>query len=228
MTIHTKFEELSDYGLGRIVDTKTNLTVVYQPYEVSRCLLGILTTTDLSTGGLVRLQANNGRPLNFIVKEASKEVDKGYNRYQLRCLDRSIDVEQILIYSGCHKKFESISDARIQASRYPTDPPIKIIANTFGTPDKFQLRTCDISKTGMLIESTSLTRVPFIKNTLLELYLPNAGAWLSRSITAIGKITRRHNSDESHKERFGLEIIELDSSAPEVWSETLSFLAQKN
>ena len=144
---------------------------------------------------------------------------------------RNGNVEQIFVYSGCHKKLEALTTNKIQATRYLTNPTIGVLAKTFGSKSEFNLKTVDISKTGMLLESKKEDLVPFIRHTLLEIKMLEKGAWLEQPINCLGKVVRCYKDQRDVARSlkfFGVEIVELEPRAQPVWQETLLTLSDRS
>ena len=223
-------KHLNDCGLGKLINLETQEIINYQPYEVSQTCLGIISYSNLPQRAPMQLQIKNGTPLKFRVREKHAPLDSK-NRYSLLCEDKDIDIEQIFLLTGCHKKFEMLTSSKIQSRRYLTNPPLNVLANTFGQNEKFHLITHNISKTGMLLKSSTSSKTPFITNTLLELHITNKGGWLTAPIKSLGKVKRlSQGCIKKYKDGnlfWGIEITEMPDSAELVWSQTIEMLSRK-
>lgn len=223
--------EISDFGLGQLVKMDGGATLSYQPYEVSRRHLGILSDDELSEGDQLYLKVHKGRPIPFSVFRISTEKQTGLKRYLLACREDQMDIEQVFIYSGCMKKLEVLTRRKIQSTRYETDPTINCEVSTFGSSTFSRLSTVDISKSGMLLEVQG-GNAPFIQNTLLEIRMLDKGGWLDQSLQCLGKVVRSYHEHQlggsgKGTKFFGVRLVELESKGASIWHDVLITLSDR-
>lgn len=223
--------DLDDYGFGRLCLNGESASLSYQPYEISKHFLGIMTDRSLSSGSVLQLRAHPGKLLSLkVLRSLPASPANRFKRYLLQSTDTSVDMEQIFVQNGCFKKQEILQKRQIQATRYPTVPAIQVDVSTFGSTSIHRLQTINISKSGLLLTNHGLKHAPFIVNTLVELSMIDRGGWLQKPIYCLGKVIRRmsesNNSYRGHQE-FGIKIVELDESYATIWYDIIGLLSEQ-
>lgn len=112
------------------------------------------------------------------------------------------------------------------APRYATtQPALNIAIRTLGSPVSYNLSSANISKSGLLMENHSRTRIPFNVNTLVEIDIDIEGNWLQRPIQCVGKVIRLAQ-DADGNAQFGIKIVQIDGSESDVWESCFRQLEQ--
>ena len=119
------------------------------------------------------------------------------------------------------------AQAKPAAPRYRTmEQTLLVMSRTLGAPVEYELRSANISKSGILMENKSGKRVPFNVNTLLEMTIDPEGHWLQRPIQCVGKVVRLASA-ESGTTQYGVKIVQIDGSENTVWEDCFQLL-EKN
>ena len=220
---------LNDLGLGRMAIAKTDEEIEYQPFEVSRSGLGVIARAGLKPGEQVRIQTMRGTLDLEIIDASTKGVPREQERYTLTSLtSHTTDLESIFADSGCYERInqlKAIGDhgglAQFRNARFGKGPMLTIIAQTFGTAYRYQFRTRDISRSGMLMVSERDCVVPFLSNTLLEITIDPDCEWLKTPLNCIAKVIRRGTDADTRgrggRAIFGVHFIELGDETQRMW-----------
>lgn len=213
---------LDDFGLGRLKRSKNEEFIEYQPFEVSKLSLGVISAIPLEINETLLLETHVGKA-ELIVAEDVGSVGETYDhhRYRLAAKDGLTDIERIFIQTGCQRKL-ALSDKGMQFSRF-RDSRVRVRAKTFGSRDRYGLTTINISKSGLLMRAPARDRVPFIVNTLLEIEL-DAPDILGRPVVALAKVTRAALSGNRGERQceFGVQFIEFNEEGMEAWKSAIN------
>jgi hypothetical protein len=118
------------------------------------------------------------------------------------------------------------AQAKPAAPRYRTlDQTLFVMSRTLGAPVEYELRSANISKSGILLENSRGKRAPFNVNTLLEMTIDPEANWLQRPIQCVGKVVRLANS-EAGSTQYGVKIVQIDGVESTVWEECFKELAK--
>jgi hypothetical protein len=114
----------------------------------------------------------------------------------------------------------------VRAPRVAID--LVVESKTLGTSAAYSMSTEDVSRSGLLLVWERESKMPFIVNTLIEMTIDPEGSCLSRPVTCLGKVVRRDaQNGSSQTTRFGIQIVQMDSSDIQNWEGCLSELEKK-
>ena len=225
MEVKIASEGLDNFGLGTLKAAASGEEISYQPYEFSRYRLGIIAKKGMAAGDHLALSNAQG-DFSFAVEEINnRDVCFGLVRYKLKCLDPNENIEGLLKKTGSDRYLNNgTSASRIQNARFEIKPSITVSAKTFGTRVSHDCVTVNVSRSGVLLAAGGPVRIPFIKNTLLELTMERDGNWLSEPVHCIAKVVRTREAIGNNKEvvrQFGVKIIEMNPRDEKVWESAL-------
>lgn len=217
--------ELNNFGLGALMLKKSKEEIKYQPFEISRYGLGIITSQPLDIGSDLVLKSSLGE-VPFRVSTQIPASEAGSLRYRLVALDMEADVEQFILDVANNEKVAALTLTKnLQHARFDTDPPIPVIAKTFGSTNRYRFQTVNVSTSGILMALDDEITAPFNINTLLELELIPNGVWLHEPLSCLGKVIRRNtfarHSGQSPVVSFGIQFLEFQKDDLKVWQAIL-------
>ena len=121
-----------------------------------------------------------------------------------------------------------VAKERVRATRYVPTQNLVVASKTIGTDLTFNLKTYNLSRTGMLLGWEQMRPIPFIENTILELSIDPGNNVLRKPVHCLGKVVRR-SGKQGHTSAsdlsFGICIIQMDHADLEHWESCLAELA---
>lgn len=216
--------ELNDFGLGFLMLKKNKENITYQPFEISRYGLGIITDQPLDVGSDLVLKSAVGE-IPFRVSSQIFGMDGEELRYRLVALDMEADIEQFILDISTNEKVASLALSRnLQFARFETEPPIPVLAKTFGSTNRYQFKTINASASGLLIAGNDDKIAPFNVNTLLEIEMFPNGAWLNEPLNCLAKVARRNSLTRPGQPPvllFGIHFLEFQKQDMKTWQQVL-------
>lgn len=182
----------------------------YRVYEVSHSLLGIVAPAELPAGAELYLDLSRSKPLPVKVEQkiGFHPQLQGY-RYRIRCLDSNTDCEKILPEISQRRLIPGDTNPiQVQYIRFAPAQPLSFTTKTFGSLFTYQLSTDNLSKSGLLLESSPSLgfRVPYCEGTLLELEFQTSG---QEPIHMLGRVSRCEYDLVRKIKRLGISIKDL-------------------
>ena len=223
--------QISDFGLGDLYRQDPAELIPYQPFEVSRHQIGILSLSALHMGEQVSLHLPFGKRVGFRVLscEASRHQRQlGIYRSSLLCLDEGLDLGLVTQSTGCAKKMELSSGLRLQQMRFSPRPPIKMSANTFGSPQSFDFVLKNMSQTGCMLQAIGGVYCPFQDHTLIEFTMSEKGSWVEAPIKGIGKVVwcDKDLGGRSESGVFGVQFLPFEEPYEQRFSEVIQIIGE--
>lgn len=117
-------------------------------------------------------------------------------------------------------------ETRIRAPRMEVDQALVVDSKTLGTTISYRLTTMNVSKSGLLLQWTNESHVPFIVNTLIELTIDPGRRWLPQPVPCLGKVVRREEVGVEGA-RFGVRIVQIDNADLEAWEGCIKALEKE-
>ncbi|MGE0173557.1 MAG: PilZ domain-containing protein [Oligoflexales bacterium] len=210
---------LNDFGFGTL-SRENGESISYQPYEISATAIGVLSQQLLPLGSRVKLVTPLGALQMMVQSQKSSDLSN-LSRYYLISMDPDFNLEKVFALSGCHKRL-ALSQSRIQSVRYEIRPALIVKAKTFGTNDFYKFLTVNVSKTGILLQSTNF-KAPFILNTIVEVVVESGLESLSKPVRCLGKIVRiTEGATSADPNEFGVKLFDFSDEDFRIWKKSLN------
>ena len=96
-------------------------------------------------------------------------------------------------------------------------------SKTIGSLSYFKLNTENISKSGLLLNWTQQSSLPFIEKTLLDLQIDPERQYFKEPILCLGKVVRREVKKDGHAGavELGIQIVQIDEKHKHAWENHL-------
>lgn len=223
---------LNDFGLGRLLRASGNgsRTLDYQPIEVSRSCLHMVSYAQLTRGEILQLE-NDDLQLFLQVGDAQPYAPgEGLTRYELFRYDSAVDLEDIFAkYASIDTDSKTTLFEPIRFSRFKTDTKLLVHAKLFGTVGIYSLTSLNVSRSGLLLTSDRQGEVPFRENSLVEITIVPRGDVLFMPIQALAKVVRVEDAQNMHwqaSKKFALKFLEFQDQGQVVWDQTIELIEQ--
>ena len=89
-------------------------------------------------------------------------------------------------------------------------------SHTIGSTIQFPLVSANVSKSGLLLTWDSRLKVPFQKNTIIEMCIDPTGEYLESPLICLGKVVRKI-SETKNCAHFGVRIVQIDPKDQYTW-----------
>jgi hypothetical protein len=112
---------------------------------------------------------------------------------------------------------------------------ITVASKTIGTEAWYKMSTVDISKSGLLLSWDRNTKMPFIRNTIIEITIDPSSSVLKTPVTCLAKVVRRDEAMEPRPDNVrgdfgaevGVQIVQMDNDDLGAWVSCLSELEKR-
>lgn len=195
--------------------------ILCKSLDVSPLGLGLESPQTLSEGVKLVLELATGA----VVLEIVTRLESGGKfRYGLLAT-KEINLESIFRATGCLAPAEPEPK---RPPRFSIDDVIHVEVKTFGTRSPYHLRIENLSRSGLLIATTSAEVLPFRVNTLVDLRIDPEGRAFRTPIEAAGKVVRRTGDGAPGKPenttRLGIALVDMGTAQSAAWNAALDQL----
>jgi hypothetical protein len=109
------------------------------------------------------------------------------------------------------------------------DEELLVTSRTIGTAVHYNMKTSDISRSGMLLSwRHDINKVPFRENTLIEMTIDPNSKLFNSPVSCIGKVVRRIKDEKLKKAdvQLGIQIVQIENEDLSEWEHCIDFLMQ--
>lgn len=204
---------------------KNGTEVPYRIYGRNSSSIGIVTFVNLDLSDQVTLKPVSRDTIPMTVFRKSQGPSSGTARFELRLTrDHDIDALSQLIPGS-----KDISSQPWQEIRVPTQPPIVVSVHSFGGDSLGDMRTANISRTGILLEARPSSQLN--SKTLSPLVICEITAlapWVQHDIKAMGRITRQFPFKDRDLKGVAVNFINLNQQDAMYWADTVRTVETAN